>query len=84
MTKWEYLFLEIDGHNTKLKLAQNMLVTTSDGRWEKARMPKDVIGIGNQLGSEGWEMIGSSGSELDVANILPHDQFEASFRRPLP
>ena len=30
--KWDYLFLNIQGHNQALHEADNMLVTTSDGR----------------------------------------------------
>jgi hypothetical protein len=59
--KWEYLALEVEPHrDTGLSSAKNMLVTTSDGRYQDTQMPTDVMKILQELGSEGWEMIKSS------------------------
>ena len=78
MTGWEYLFLEVEGHNRSLDVAQNTLVTASDGRWQNTRMPKDVSGLFNQLGAEGWEMVGGSYWTLRAT------AFDAVFKRPRP
>jgi hypothetical protein len=45
MARWEYLLLEIDGHNRPLLGAQNMVVSTSDGRWHEERFPKDPMAV---------------------------------------
>jgi hypothetical protein len=87
MTKWEYLFLTIEGHNVELSNAGNMLVTTSDGRWRRERMPKNVFGIVHQLGEEGWEMVNCSGGKYmpngyPVISVWPTQSFEAVFKRP--
>lgn len=85
MPAWEYLFLEVTGHNRPLRQAENMLVTSSDGRWADSKMPKDIIGIVNQLGAEGWEMINSSGGGDSNFIVTPsHYGFEAVFKRPKP
>lgn len=46
--RWEYLFLRISGRKKgkdeerALWVAEDMLVTTSDGRWNNTRMPLDT------------------------------------------
>jgi hypothetical protein len=52
MQQWEYLFLEVGGDGLILREAKNMRVTTSDGRWDRTKMPKDIPGVTNQLGAE--------------------------------
>jgi hypothetical protein len=87
MTAWEYLFLEIVGHNKGLMEAQNMVITTSDGRWRRAQMPTNVIGFVNQLGGEGWEMVNSSGPVTYFPSYelpTPGYSFHAVLKRPLP
>ncbi len=62
-----------------------MLVTTSDGRWQRQSMPNDVFGLVRKLGEEGWEMVqcnGGSGVNGGVF-VWPADlRFEAVFKRP--
>ena len=61
------------------------MVTTSDGRWQEATMPTDVIGLVNQLGLDGWEMVNSSGPSNDpTVRVTPWLSFQAVFKRPLP
>ena len=80
--KWEYLTLLITGHNKALYEAQNMLVTTSDGRWRATKMPNDPMAIVNQLGKEGWELVNYSGWS-EFRTIGPWAQFDAIFKRRL-
>jgi hypothetical protein len=85
MTAWEYLFLEILGDKKGVDPAQNMRVTTSDGRWQNARIPTNVVGLVNQLGSEGWEMVNSSGTTvIGTVGSVPLIDFSAVFKRPKP
>jgi hypothetical protein len=84
VTKWEYLFLIITGHNKSLYEADNMLVTTSDGRWRQEKMPKNVFGVVRQVGEEGWEMVqcnAGSGGNGGVFVWPEHYSFEAVFKR---
>ncbi len=84
MAKWDYMFLEIKGHNAPLIEAGNMLVTTSDGRCESEKMPTNIIGVVRRLCEEGWEMVNSSGGGDANGNVgvLPGGSFEAVFKRP--
>ena len=85
MTQWEYLFLRIWGHNKNLDEAQNMIVTTSDGRWQDQKLPTDVFGLVRQLGEEGWEMVNCGGgnvSSVEPRAFWPRSEFEAVFKRP--
>jgi len=84
MTAWEYVFLDIEGHGPALDGAKNMVVTTSDGHWQRTKMPKDVRGIVNELGGEGWEMVNSSSARGMSTSATPHYSFEAVFTRPKP
>lgn len=83
MAGWEYLFLVIKGHNDGLDSAKNTLVWTSDGRWNETKMPKDVIGIVNSLGAEGWEMVASNGSTGERNWVAPVGGYDAVFKRPI-
>jgi hypothetical protein len=86
MQRWEYLWLCIYGHNSDtLGGAKNIVVNTSDGRWQREKMPNDsmtVVEIVNQLGSEGWEMVSSSDWSLHYYPT-PRGFFAAVFKRPL-
>lgn len=73
--KWAYLFVTIHGHNKPLYEAQNMLVTTSDGRWQQTKLPADLPGFVNQLGQEGWELVRVDGNS--------HIGGEFAFKRPI-
>jgi len=99
MATWEYLFLSIEGHNDTLRKAQNMLVSTSDGRWNDEKMPNDPAGLVNRLGIEGWEMVNSCGNISSLMGVgvtpsatpLAHVKggaavyhFDAVFKRPVP
>jgi len=81
MITWEYLFLRVLGHNKGLSEANNMLVTTSDVRWNLEKMPKNVPGLLNGLGAEGWELIASTDGS-GRGNVGPGELFEAIFKRP--
>ena len=84
MTKWEYLILRIVGHNKELSDAQNMVVYTSDGRFDgRVRQPKDVHGLINSLGADGWEMMSSSGAagQIGLVGVAPAWNVEAVFKR---
>lgn len=76
----EYLFLLIEGHNKPIGYADNVLVWTSDGRWNYTKMAKDVLGIVNQLGAESWEMVESS--HYNPSNSA--SGYAAVFKRPIP
>ena len=80
MQQWEYLFLEIVGHDDTLRAARNMLVTSSDGRWQEERMPMGPASIVNQLGAEGWEMI-ERGAHMWMSSETGPG-FSAVFKRP--
>lgn len=87
---WEYLFLWIVGHNKPLSEADNMLVTTSDGHWDQARMATSrasIVAVLNELGRQGWEMVNSSGYvsvfNLVTPSVAPSGLFEAMFKRRL-
>lgn len=81
--QWECLFLDIYGHNKQLHESQNMIVTTSDGRWNGERMPRNVMAIVNQLGADGWEMINSNGMQgVNSGAVTPAHGFQAVFKRP--
>ena len=85
MTAWEYLFLNVEGHNGDLLTAKNMLVTTSNGRWQGVRMPTNVIDVVNQLGAGGGEMVNSAGpTGSGYAVVTPSWKFDAVFKRPTP
>ncbi len=66
MANWEYLYVSIAsdraGPTSILMRSQAMVVSTSDGRFDKAKMPTNPMGFLGQLGSEGWEMITVDGS----------------------
>lgn len=61
MVAWIYLGLTIKGDRAgPLAQAKNIVVTSTDKRWQDAKMPNSptaVIDVVNSLGSEGWEMV---------------------------
>ena len=84
--RWEYLELTAIGHNEPLADARNALVSTTDGRYWKAKMPKEaIIAVLNELGAEGWELVSTGGSTLQGGLIAPGylDGFAAMFKRPV-
>lgn len=80
--RWEYLYLSIfgetnwDGTGRPLANSKEMLVWTSDKRYQDKKMPVDTMGIINQLGDEGWEMV-----EYVGIAFQPHC-VAAVFKRP--
>lgn len=86
MGQWEYLFLKITTNSGDLRQGRDMLVSTSDGRWQGASMPADPISVLNTLGSEGWEMV----QHMTHGGWAVHggggpftfDAFAAVFKRP--
>jgi hypothetical protein len=83
--KWEYLFPKIVGHNKMLHEAENMLVSTSDGRWNREKMPTNPVSMVTQLGDEGWEMVQYTPGEAwarDDRGTFSHSYFTAVLKRP--
>jgi hypothetical protein len=76
MAAWEYLELIIEGHNGSLGAAHNMLVTTSDGRFQNAKMPTNVKGVMDQIGADGWELVVAQGGSRGLGGL------GAWFKRP--
>jgi len=74
------------GHHESLSDARNAVVSTTDGRYWKTKMPKEaIIGVLNELGAEGWELVSTGGSTLQGGLISPGclDGFAAMFKRPI-
>ena len=84
--RWEYVEVTAVGHHEPLSDARNALVSTTDGRYWKAKMPKEaIIAVLNELGEEGWELVSTGGSTLQGGLIAPGflDGFAAMFKRPI-
>jgi hypothetical protein len=84
--RWEYLELTAIGHHEPLSDARNAMVTTTDGRYAQAKMPKEaIIDVVNEFGAEGWELVSTSGSTLQGGLLGPGylDGFAAMFKRPM-
>jgi hypothetical protein len=60
-----------------------MRVWTSDGRWNRTKLPKDVIGIVNQLGGDGWELAHGSSSTAFSTYTPNSNDYAAVFKRPI-
>jgi hypothetical protein len=75
--QWEYLWVDLRGDGDQGLSEQDMLVTTTDGRFQGTKMPTDPIRIINELGAEGWEMVGFLGSPQGMG-------ITAVFKRPKP
>jgi len=74
------------GHHEPLSDARNALVSTTDGRYWKTKMPKEaIIVVLNELGREGCELVSVGGSTLQGDLIAPGclDGFAAMFKRPV-
>ena len=83
VTGWEYLVLKIQGQQGQIDQSKNMLVTTSDGRHTDAVMPMNIMGLVNEMGAEGWEMLNAD-AHLGMMLLGLTSQFNVVvvFRRP--
>lgn len=79
MPKWEYVVLELEGHRSELRSANNMIVSSSDGRYSAEQMPKDVLRLLNEYGAEGWEYM----PEASIPTLRGMSVTTYLFRRPL-
>lgn len=64
MSSWEYVMVQCFGHNKPLGAAENILVTSSDGRFQQSKMRNDFMSIVSIYGDDGWELVQIEGDTV--------------------
>jgi hypothetical protein len=77
--QWEYLSVDLSGHNGFLYSTRNMVVSTSDGRFSNEVMPNDITGFFNKIGEDGWELVACGSGTVPSSRT---NSYTAMFKRP--